>query len=153
MAGLELIVEVSGLAAAQAKLNALGAPGREREIQEIVGAVVESQTRRRIAQEKTSPDGVAWAPWSASYKTSRRKGHSLLQETGALMDSIAWRIEDDQVLVGTNLVYGAIHQFGGTEGMKGGAAHVPARPYLGLSAQNVTEIGQTLSGWIEGLLQ
>lgn len=35
--------------------------------------------------------------------------------------------------VGLNLVYGAIHQFGGEEA---GRLGLPARPYLGLSAED-----------------
>ncbi|MGK3272018.1 phage virion morphogenesis protein, partial [Escherichia coli] len=34
------------------------------ELLESIGAVVESQTRRRIIDEKTSPGGERWPDWS-----------------------------------------------------------------------------------------
>lgn len=36
----------------------------QQELLESIGAVVESQTRRRISDEKTSPAGERWEEWS-----------------------------------------------------------------------------------------
>lgn len=39
----------------------------QQELLESIGAVVESQTRRRISSEKSSPAGEKWQDWSDSY--------------------------------------------------------------------------------------
>ncbi|MCZ7599370.1 MAG: phage virion morphogenesis protein [Gammaproteobacteria bacterium] len=54
-----------------------------------------------------------------------------------------------QVEVGTNLVYGAIHQFGGRAG-RGHSVNIDARPYLGLSAEDEDEVVGILRDFVEG---
>jgi phage virion morphogenesis protein len=63
----------------------------------------------------------------------RLAGAQILIDSGRLMRSITHRAGRDRVEVGTNLVYGAIHQLGGKAG-RNRAATIPARPYLGVSA-------------------
>lgn len=154
MAAPFFTVEAVGLGPALAKLNALAGPGRASEALPLIGALIENQTKARIAHEKTSPDGEAWPAWSERYAASRHHGHSLLQAEGHLLDSIAWTVEgEDELQVGSNLVYAAIQQFGGTEGKARGAAAIPARAYLGLSDQNISDIERALDAWIAEPLQ
>ncbi len=116
-----------------------------------VGAELESQTRRRIAEEKESPEGKPWAAWSEGYARTRHSGHGLLVGEGALLDSIAYAVSSDgSVVVGSNLVYAAIHQFGGAEAGKPGLP--PARPYLGLSAENTRDVEGVIEGFFEEVL-
>ena len=128
-----------------------------------VGETVVLQTEDRFNNQGPAPDGTAWAPLKES--TRRQKKHSkILTESGELRGSIRYQlIGDSTVAIGTNKVYGAIHQLGGKTGprtivpVKGkalywpGAAHpvravkhpgsnIPARPYLGLSRENSDEI-------------
>jgi phage virion morphogenesis protein len=153
MAGAFLQLEITGLDAAMAWLNRIGDPRLGREGLVVLGGLAESQTRRRIAQEKTAPDGEVWAPWSEAYAKSRRPGHSLLQAEGSLLDSIAaYDVSDDEERVGSNLVYAAIHQAGGLPDMAPGPAAIPARPYLGLSDANIAEANEALTAWIEETL-
>ncbi|MCG9754998.1 phage virion morphogenesis protein [Shewanella insulae] len=42
--------------------------------------------------------------------------------------------------VGCNEIYAVIHQFGGTDDMPAAPAAVPARPYMGLSAEDEQSI-------------
>lgn len=114
-----------------------------------IGAFIEDQTRLRIADEKADPDGNAWASWSARYAQTRNPHHSLLVDKGnpGLMDSIQNYTTGMEAVVGTNLIYGAIHQFGSEDGS------LPARPYLGLSADNRIAIEELVAGRIEELLQ
>ena len=57
----------------------------QQELLESIGAVVESQTRRRISDEKTSPAGERWEEWSEGYSKTRSGNQSLLQGNGDLL--------------------------------------------------------------------
>ena len=119
-----------------------------------VGSLIEDQTKRRILDEKTDPDGNAWAPWSARYAKSltrrnRISPRSLLVGEGnpGLLESIQNYTAGEVAEVGTNLIYGATHQFGDeTRG-------IPARPYLGVSEANRAEIEDLVADRMEALLQ
>jgi phage virion morphogenesis protein len=115
-----------------------------------VGSLIEDQTKRRIADEKTAPDGTPWAPWSARYAESLKRPNrvsprSLLVGDGNLLESIQNYTAGEQIEVGTPLIYGAVHQFG----YKG----IPARPYLGLSSENSREIEDLVMERLQELLQ
>ena len=116
-----------------------------------IGALIEDQTKLRIADEKTAPDGTRWAPWSARYAATRNTGnairHSLLVGEGDLRDSIQNFTPGTAAVVGTPLIYGATHQFGSANGA------IPARPYLGLSDDNRLAIEDLVIGRLEDLLQ
>ncbi len=114
-----------------------------------IGAEVESQTRRRIEEGGPDPDGTPWEEWSDAYAGTRHAGHSLLVGEGDLLDSIQFITRGAEVEVGTNLIYGAIHQFGGDEvGM-----NIPARPYLGLSPDNEADLLGVVEDFIEEALR
>ena len=114
-----------------------------------IGALIKDQTKLRIADEKTTPDGAPWAPWSEGYAATRKPNHSLLVAEGkpGLLDSIQNHTTGLEAVVGTNLIYGAAHQFGSENGT------LPARSYLGLSADNRAAIEELVVGRIEELLQ
>lgn len=44
----------------------------------------------------------------------RRRGGMILQDTGRLAASVTTRVEPRRAIIGSNAVYAAIHQFGGT---------------------------------------
>jgi phage gpG-like protein len=134
------------------------------ELMDGIGRLVQGQTRRRIASEKTSPDGTAWKDNLA--------GSGVLHDSGALYDSIDYQAFPNGVLVGSGLVYSRIHQLGGTivprymQALKfwwvaGGwvefaivkSVTLPARPYLGLSADNRVEIVDATEDWLSRLVQ
>lgn len=117
-----------------------------------MAAVVESQTKRRIASEKTAPDGDPWADWSPSYAETRHDGHSLLQGNNDLLTSIAFDQQGGQTIVGTPLVYAAIHQFGGEAG-RNQSVDIVARPYFGISDDNEAELEEILFDYVQTQLQ
>lgn len=84
----------------------------QQELLESIGAVVESQTRRRISDEKTSPAGERWEEWSEGYRKTRSGNQSLLQGNGDLLDSIQYIVERSRVRVGSPLSYSGVHQDG-----------------------------------------
>ncbi len=153
MTGAFIEIEISGLADAINRLGALTQPSRKGEALSIVGALLETQSRNRIAKEKRAPGGEPWKAWSPGYAASRHHGQSLLRAEGNLLDSLHWQLNGDTVEEGSNLVYAAIQQDGGTRDMKPGPAAIPARPYLGLSDANVIEIEGELTAWLAEVLQ
>ncbi|HCI6319545.1 TPA: phage virion morphogenesis protein [Klebsiella quasipneumoniae subsp. similipneumoniae] len=139
----------------------------QQELLESIGAVVESQTRRRISDEKTSPAGERWEEWSEGYRKTRSGNQSLLQGNGDLLDSIQYIVERGRVRVGSPLSYSSVHQdgFAGsvpvsahkrlihqafgralkhpvwqTVGSHNRMMDIPQREYLGLSTANSDEL-------------
>lgn len=102
------------------------------ELADAAGELLVSSTQRRIHEEKASPDGAAWAPWSERYDDTRLHGvHSLLVGENHLLTSITNYTSGGVVRVGSNLEYAAVHQFGSE-----GDGNIVARPYLGVSADD-----------------
>ncbi len=114
-----------------------------------IGAELESQTRRRIEDERRSPEGVPWPDWSPAYAATRHGGHDLLQNEGDLLDSLHVVVDSQGVAMGTNLVYGAIHQFGGAPV----GINIPKRPYLGISDANAEDLDAVVDDWLEGVFR
>ena len=66
---------------------------------------------------------------------------------GGLMASIHPRAYKDRVVIGTNKVYGAIHQLGGKAG-RGHKVNIPARPYLKVQEEDWVEIRAAISDYL-----
>lgn len=82
---------------------------RTRNLQPILAAIG-SDLKARIQEgfdTSTAPDGSAWE------KPKHRAGKPLL-DTGRLRNSIQAKADAQSVTVGTNVIYAAIQQFGGT---------------------------------------
>ena len=139
--------EAVGLDEAVAKLMRLEAfDGAQ--LMDEAGAILESSTRGRF-DTKLSPEGEAWVPWSEAYDNTRNHGaHSILVAGGWLRDSIQSYATGTQAEVGSNLVYAAIHQFGGDPE----ESNIPARPYLGLSSEDEEDLHDLVGSYIEELL-
>ncbi len=143
MAGVQ--IQSDGLKSLNHSINQMaGLISPPNDLLAVVGAVVESQTRRRILEEKAAPDGSIWDDWSDKYAATRHSGHSFLEGDGDLVDSLGWNISDNKVSVGSNLVYAAIQQFGGDEV----GINIPARAFLGLSADNEKELIDVVEAFI-----
>lgn len=118
-----------------------------------VAALLESQTRRRIEEEKTAPNGTPWKP--------NLEGTSVLLRTGRnLRDSISHEADGGDAIVKANWKYAAVHQRGATIVPKNrkalvfnlggrtvfaGAVRIPARPFIGMSPANEQEIVEELN--------
>lgn len=152
MTGVTFNLETRGLDEALRALTGAAQAVRAQRAQlaDAIGATLESATRRRIADEKTAPEGAAWPGWSEAYGATRKVGQTLLRGKGDLMDAIAALSTPDEVRVGTNLVYGAIHQFGGSEVGKPG---LPARPFLGVSARDESDLKRLATEFLSGALK
>jgi phage virion morphogenesis protein len=83
------------------------------------------------------PTGKAFEPLDPAYVKSRRKRESRGADKILILDDflhgdLAYQVDADGLSLGTNVVYGATHQFG-----RGG---IPARPFLGFSDADIDEI-------------
>ena len=109
-----------------------------------IGSMLVASTIDRFERE-TGPDGRRWTPSQRVLK----HGGQTLTDTGRLRSSITHRAGRNFVAVGTNVIYAAIHQLGGKAG-RGHAADIPARPYLGIDADDETEILEILRDHLVG---
>jgi phage virion morphogenesis protein len=178
MTGVSITLDVSRVQAALGNLvraaEDLRAPFDE------IGDMLVASTIHRF-ETGTGPDGVAWIPSKRAQATNTKT----LVERGRLRDSIVHEAGANFVAVGSNLVYAAIHQLGGTIDKEARSqvnltagksskfisaasarkrtkaksrtvfgtevtigAHsvtIPARPYLGFSQEDTTEITTILS--------
>ena len=180
MTGVALQYDLSGIDGLNRRIAKLSRVERD-ELLDTIGAVVASQTRRRIESEKSAPDGTPWPAWSDRYAATRHSGQSLLMGEGDLADSIDHQVSGDDVDVGSNLIYAAIHQFGSDDDPVQVPAHqrritqafgktlpfpvvvdvaaysfqqnIPAREYLGLSADNESDLETEIDRFFEGVLR
>ena len=127
---------------------------------EAAGTLLEESMRSNF-EEQRSPDGVPWLPSIRA----RTEGGTTLVNRGHLRDSLRKNVGEDQVEVGTSLVYALIHQQGGTISAKPGKklrfeiggrevfadkVTIPARPFLGLRADDPDRLLHLLIDHLEG---
>jgi phage virion morphogenesis protein len=152
MAGIEIIIDAPDLAAINSQLLAMGdiVP----DLLPSLAVMIEGQTRRRISDDKAGPDGKRWPAWSTEYAKTRRGGQSLLMSSGGMLDSLAGEVTGaDEVTVGSDAIQAALMQFGGTDDMPAAPAAVPARPFLGVSDDDLSEISDLISLAVQEHLQ
>lgn len=122
-----------------------------REIGEIV-----TESVQRNFEEHRAPDGTAWTPLAPStVKQRAKKGRSatdILILNRILMGSIHPTPRKKSVEVGTNIVYGAVHQFGigARSNIASGRSMpaIPARPFLGVRADDWPEIKDAVAAFL-----
>ena len=133
-----------------------------------VGEYMKNRTIKECFDKEQSPDGQKWKPLSQSRIKQRMKRHKsgnmkILQDTGELRRSVRYRAFRNSVIIGSNLKYSKIHQFGGTvqisrQGQykrdykshkfksKGNSysysfkVKIPARPFLGITQYDKNHI-------------
>jgi len=139
-------IEVEGTALDAGLSRMAGALANPSAVMDEVGRYLVASTLRRFERER-APDG---SPWLKSARALAEGGRTLT-DTGRLRGSIAHTVSDGgrAVEVGSNVVYAAIHQFGGRAG-KGRRVRLPARPYLGIDDRDRTEILRIVARAIEG---
>ncbi len=117
-----------------------------------IGASLLTSTQQRFEDDE-SPEGEPWKALafstmfhklSKAKRAKRRGGEHILVVKGLLLASLTYLASRIGVDVGSGRTQAAIQQFGGSPGMAPGPAAIPARPYLGLSSADETEIGEIL---------
>jgi len=111
-------------------------------IMDAIGASLVLSTQMRFERE----EGPAGGKWPQSLR-AKLEGGKTLRDEGHLYASITHRASTTSVEVGSNLIYAAIHQFGGKIEAKNAKAlkfriggewvsrksvTIPARPFLGI---------------------
>jgi len=86
---------------------------------------------------------------AARRKLTTGGGIKPLINSGDLLSSIDRQVRGNEVIVGSDMKYAAIHQFGGKAG-RGRKVTIPARPFLGLSGDDEREVRSILARRIEG---
>lgn len=142
-----------------------------------VGETLLNSTRARFTSQ-TDPDGHGWKPLSEDYRRHKqRNADKILTLSGALRGTLAKQADQDSLRIGTPLIYGAVHQFGADKGSFGTVtarineytrrtktgsttvkAHtrpltlpwgdIPARPYLGLSEADRSDLLDALHAYL-----
>jgi phage virion morphogenesis protein len=152
--GVRIVVEAAALKRAFDQLAALGSDLTP--LMRSIGAQLRQHVDERFEDER-GPQGL---PWPKSLRARLEKGQTLSM-TGRLRQSITFRASRSAVEIGTNVQYAAVHQFGATiraktqKGLRfrlpGGLGWrrarqvtIPARPFLGLDAQDRAEIGHII---------
>ena len=147
MAGISISVDAKDLSQVLLRLKPIF-QFEPTELMTAIGALGESQTRRRIESEKTSPDGTPWLP--------NREGESILYRTGQnLLGSVAFNASSSEAEWGASWEYAHVHQEGaiikptdakalafvsGGKQVFAKKVVIPARPFVGLSSDNEQEL-------------
>lgn len=99
-------------------------------------------------ERREDPDGMPWEPVSDKYagrksagKATKRSGAvtdpgNILELTRDLRRLTRYQVDGETLLIGSDRVYAATHQFGDSK------RGIPARPVYGLSDDDREEIGQ-----------
>jgi phage virion morphogenesis protein len=112
-----------------------------------VGEYLLLSHNERFARQ-ISPQGVAWQPLSDAYiesevKKGSRGSDKILVLDGYLRDLLRYQIEGgDSLVFGSDRDYASRHQFGDSRTL------LPARPFLGLSGEDETEVEQILMDYL-----
>lgn len=77
------------------------------------------------------------------------RGGKVLIDTGHLMSHIKSKAYPDRAEIGTNVIYAAIHQFGGKAG-RGKKVTIPARPFLMVQPEDWEEIKKATLDYLMG---
>lgn len=132
------------------RLNSLSAQlGDLSPVMLAIGGILESSTRLRIANSKLAPEGKKWAGLSASTLKAKRNKRgkargSILVSQGNLMRSITHEASANSVIVGSGMAYARFHQEG--------TRNMPARPFLGLSTDDYTDVSDLIDDWLNDLI-
>lgn len=129
-----------------------------------LGEILVDSTKQRFT-EGVSPTGAKWAPKSQttidSYaaRGDRIDFRPLFGPTGRLSSEITYQATDSSVEIGSALIQAAVMHFGAGKGAFGADAaghsipwgNIPARPFIGLSDQDRSNIKATVYEWLDGV--
>jgi phage virion morphogenesis protein len=115
-----------------------------------IGEVLTASTKARFGSQ-TDPEGRRWED-NSPVTLARKSSPYILTEHGYLGGTIRPQLEDagQSVAVGTDRVYGAMQQFGGTKAQWPHLwGDIPARPFLGISDEDRTNILEILRDYLQ----
>ena len=131
-------------------------------LMEEIGEQLLFSTLMNFENEQT-PEGEPWAPSIRA----ENEGGKTLQDRGHLRDSYTYQASSDQVEVGSNMIYAAIHHEGGEIRAKNGGnlrfkvgdrwvqkpkVEIPARPALGIGPDDTHEIDEIVQNFYQEVI-
>lgn len=108
-----------------------------------IGSILENSISDRIRRTKQDPDGNDWA----GTKLPKPRSQILigLGAQGGMLSGITHIASKNSVIVGSDKHYAVYHQLG--------TRKMPARSFLGISAQDYRDIDELLSDWLSGAFE
>ncbi len=140
----------------RAVLNALQSLDRRLDnltpaMRDIAGVLTDA-TERAFQDEADPATGTPWAPLTEATVGMRGgDAHPILQRSGQLAASVSGDWGPDQAVAGTNKVYAAMQQFGGTTAATSmiPGKDIPARPFLGIGDEDKDEILDIVRSYLD----
>jgi phage gpG-like protein len=86
------------------KMDHLSRPGFRQELSEVLAEEARRQLNKGFEKAR-DPYGAGW---------KKSSGERTLQDTRRLHNSFTYRVDPGGFVIGTNVLYAAIHQYGGT---------------------------------------
>ena len=141
-----IITDTKELKELQKRIQSLKLNSNDRrKLLHSIGVEIESQIEERF-ENQTDSSGSRWADISAKtreYYSKKGIGGSLLSRTRQLRDTIESQVESDSLIVGATKIYAATHNYGDSR------RNIPKREFIGLSAENISEIKSVIDDFIE----
>lgn len=134
----------------------------------LIGEALMETTRDRF-QSQTGPDGQKWPALKPFTVSVRGAAGPILTRSGRLRNSISYYVSGNILRLGPNVIYDAIHQFGGTIkpkasnptgllwiplGKAGPGARpaksvtLPKRPYIGFGPKDQQAAEGAVEDWL-----
>jgi phage virion morphogenesis protein len=115
-----------------------------------IGEQLKINATERFVQQ-VDPDDNPWHELSDVTKARKTQNtNKILVESTDLMRLLRYQINGDDLEFGTDRIYGAMMQFGGTKAQYSHLwGDIPARPYLGISNKDKTDVLTILSRHIQ----
>lgn len=113
MAGANIQIEYNSQAVLSRLHGMLDATAKSGALLQDWGEALVESTQRRFTSQ-TGPDGQVWQALSPRYaKRKKRHQDKALVLDGYLRDLLRYQVNGDELLIGSDRKYAAIHQFGG----------------------------------------
>ena len=129
--------------------------GKTRPLMQNIGARLTADAQINF-RSQSDPTGKPWKPTI--------RGGQILRDTGRLRNSITYTYDDESVSVGTNVIYAAIHNYGGKIKAKNAPylafmvgdkfvqkkeVTIPQRQFLGIEERQVDKINKAVDRWVD----
>ena len=109
-----------------------------------IAAVLASESEVAFQKEAEPSTGQKWKPLTPKYAAKLAAkgltGKMLNRSMGGLAMSLTTDFDAVSAAIGSNKIYAAINLLGGTPDMPPAPAAVPARQYMGLSQDGISDI-------------
>ena len=123
-------------------------------VMQEIGEYMVASTQDRVARGET-PEGTPFAPRAqTTLDIYARKNFSYglpLNRSGVMRSGIFSEAAESEVTIGSNAIQAAVMQFGAAKGSLGGSSpwgNIPARPFLGVSDDDRTNILDIINEWL-----